>query len=217
MLSQTEAISGLGGIGKTQTALEYAHRYRENYGAVLWVTAETEQTLNTGFSDIARILELAEKDGDPYQRKAIVHWLQSQQHWLLIFDNADNPDLLRDFLPRQHRGDVLLTSRAWVFDSLGLFIQPIELEELSSGDATPTWTRPLARIRSFKPEAWARELAPHRRALRPARPRSRRRGPTAPPPSSSSSEASIYYRFAEMSLLVGLRASARALQRAADG
>lgn len=135
MLSQTEAISGLGGIGKTQTALEYAHRYRENYGAVLWVTAETEQTLNTGFSDIARILELAEKDGDPYQRKAIVHWLQSQQHWLLIFDNADNPDLLRDFLPRQHRGDVLLTSRARVFDSLGLFIQPIELEELSSGDA----------------------------------------------------------------------------------
>src|SRR6266566_481979 len=44
-LSQPQAISGLGGIGKTQTAIEYAYRYRDEYNAIFWLKAESRETL----------------------------------------------------------------------------------------------------------------------------------------------------------------------------
>ena len=46
-----QAISGLGGIGKTQTAVEYAYRYRDEYKAVLWLNAESPLSLNTSFRE----------------------------------------------------------------------------------------------------------------------------------------------------------------------
>jgi hypothetical protein len=48
-LSQPQAISGLGGIGKTQTAVEYVYRYRAEYSAVLWVRAESQESLISSF------------------------------------------------------------------------------------------------------------------------------------------------------------------------
>jgi len=58
-----QAISGLGGIGKTQTAVEYAYRYRDEYKAVLWLNAESPLSLKTGCGDIARQMPL------PYDKK----------------------------------------------------------------------------------------------------------------------------------------------------
>src|SRR5437764_11320266 len=52
-LSQPQAISGLGGIGKTQLAIEYAYRYRSEYQAVLWARAETTEALNASYTEIA--------------------------------------------------------------------------------------------------------------------------------------------------------------------
>jgi hypothetical protein len=57
-LSQAQAISGLGGIGKTQIAIEYAYRYRHEYQAVLWVRAESRETLTSSYSVIANLLDL---------------------------------------------------------------------------------------------------------------------------------------------------------------
>src|SRR5207249_3255748 len=121
-LSQAQAISGLGGIGKTQTAVEYAYRYRQDYRAVLWVVAETEQSLSTGFAALARLLHLPETDAPDQDqlRQAVQSWLEANEGWLLVFDNADEPSLLRPYLPRQHRGHVLLTSRAQIFQAAGL-------------------------------------------------------------------------------------------------
>src|SRR5262249_7717725 len=53
-LVQAQAITGLGGIGKTQTAVEYAYRYRDEYKAVLWLNAESALALNTGSAELAR-------------------------------------------------------------------------------------------------------------------------------------------------------------------
>jgi len=60
-LTQAQAISGLGGIGKTQTAVEYAYRYRDEYRCVLWINAATRDELITSFVELAALLNLPER------------------------------------------------------------------------------------------------------------------------------------------------------------
>jgi tetratricopeptide (TPR) repeat protein len=132
----TQAISGLGGLGKTQTAIEYAYRHRNDYTSVFWVRADSSLALSTGFVEIARLLNLPEKDAQSPDDavRAVRLWLENNSGWLLIFDNADAPELLRGFRPRNAKGHILLTSRAQVFDTLGI-VKPIEIEAMSPEDA----------------------------------------------------------------------------------
>jgi tetratricopeptide (TPR) repeat protein/MinD-like ATPase involved in chromosome partitioning or flagellar assembly len=118
----TQAIYGLGGIGKTHTAIEYAHRHRDDYRAVLWVNAGTRDALVSDFVAIARLLDLPERDVQ--DRNLIVgsvrRWMETNDDWLLIFDSADEPRLIQPFLPRNPEGRILLMSRTQVFQSLGI-------------------------------------------------------------------------------------------------
>lgn len=129
------AIHGLGGVGKTQTAIEYAHRYRKHYRFVLWVGAEQEASLAAAYLSIARELELVEPRADlETAQQAIKAWLSSEEGWLLVFDNADEPGLLRAYLPSVRMGGkVLLTSRAKIFTDVGINepfrVQTMEPEE----------------------------------------------------------------------------------------
>src|SRR5215470_2414641 len=61
-LSHPQGISGLGGIGKTQTALEYAYRYRAEYDAVFWVRADSVASLTSSLVELAHVLQLPERD-----------------------------------------------------------------------------------------------------------------------------------------------------------
>ena len=123
------ALVGLGGIGKTQTAVEFSYRYRHDYNAVLWVKAESRESLLSDFVTIAQLLDLSEKQ-EKEQRlifKAAKCWFKDHSGWLLIFDNADDLEMVRDFLPSGGKGHILLTTRA---HATGRIARRIEVEKM---------------------------------------------------------------------------------------
>jgi tetratricopeptide (TPR) repeat protein len=128
-ISQPQAVSGLGGVGKTQLALEYAYRYYQDYDAVLWTRADTQEALISGFVAFAALLQLPQQEERDQLKivQAVKHWLTSHTRWLLILDNADDLKLVRDFLPPAGRGHTLLTTRA---ASMGRLAHPIEVDAL---------------------------------------------------------------------------------------
>ncbi len=130
-LTQPQAISGLGGIGKTQTAIEYAYRYRSDYHYTFWVKADTHETLTSDFTTIAGHLNLREKDAQDQTLivRAVKCWLEANSNWLLIFDNADDLKMVYDYLPAGEKGHILLTTRAY---SMGGIAKRVEIEKMDS-------------------------------------------------------------------------------------
>jgi tetratricopeptide (TPR) repeat protein len=114
-IALVQAITGLGGAGKTQVAIEYAHRHRHHYRVIWWLRAETPETLLEDLAALATPLGLTvPTDAPPAEVAATVRReLENTPGWLLVFDNADSLDVIRDHLP--DRGHVLITSRnpAW--------------------------------------------------------------------------------------------------------
>ncbi len=126
---QIWAISGLGGIGKTQLVVEYAYRHRGDYQAILWVTASSHAAFIADFVMLATPLDLPEQheqDQDTVVR-AVKRWLDANNGWLLILDDVDNLEMIVDFLPAHGTGEVLLTTR---LQALGTVAQRISVEKM---------------------------------------------------------------------------------------
>ncbi|NUT36621.1 MAG: tetratricopeptide repeat protein [Hamadaea sp.] len=106
------ALHGMGGIGKTQIALEYAHRYRSAYDVVWWVRSDPSTFVDTEIADLGARLGVSQQ---PTVRETANATLQALERgepyarWLLIFDNAEDIARIESFVPRG--GHVLITSR----------------------------------------------------------------------------------------------------------
>jgi tetratricopeptide (TPR) repeat protein len=109
----TQAISGLGGVGKTQLSIEYSYRYAADYDIVWWIRAEEPTTLADDYARLAWKLGLQEKDAADQTIiiEAVRGQLSRSTNWLLIFDNArDRTDVI-NYLPQGGAGHVIITSR----------------------------------------------------------------------------------------------------------
>ncbi len=113
------AVYGLGGIGKTRAAIEYAHRHADDFTALLFVRADSPAGLQQNLASLCApaVLDLPEKEAreTEIQVAAVLRWLQQHPGWLLIFDNVDSEDAaqavedLRSQLSAS--GQFLVTSR----------------------------------------------------------------------------------------------------------
>lgn len=143
----------LGGIGKTEIAIEYTFSRKPQFDAIFWVNADTAQKTAAGLSEIARELGLEDSDSnnDPVATREIVKgWMANpliqttsdtmspvkEVSWLLIFDNADDPEILDDYWPVTGTGAVLTTSRNpiakdGVYTLTGVDLPPLPSDEAS--------------------------------------------------------------------------------------
>lgn len=133
-LSQSTVLSGLGGIGKTAVAIEYAYRHAHDYTALFWVGAETAERLVSSFVTLAEILQVPERLDSDQQRvvNAVQRWLATHQDWLLIFDNVEDLEIVRPFVPTVPHGSILFTTRLQAVGTLASLV-PVETMGLAEG------------------------------------------------------------------------------------
>ncbi|QBD77678.1 helix-turn-helix domain-containing protein [Ktedonosporobacter rubrisoli] len=149
------ALSGLGGIGKTQIALEYTYRHFQEFTAVFWFSAETTETLFASFLGVAQQLQLAIK-GIREQINiinAVIQWLNMHRGWLLIFDNVENPEMLQHYLPTARSGSLLFTTR---LSDLAHLAPCFELEPLTEDEGVQLL---LCRSHLLSPESCQETLS----------------------------------------------------------
>lgn len=117
-ITQSEAISGLGGIGKTRLAVEHAWRCGDRYKAAWFVRADSPEGLRRGLAALASpaLLNLPERQAPAEEEivGAVLRWLRENPGWLLIFDNVDTKEAagaVLEILPSLSGGRILITSR----------------------------------------------------------------------------------------------------------
>jgi tetratricopeptide (TPR) repeat protein len=121
--SHALALHGLGGVGKTQLALEYAYRQAADYDLIWWIPAEQPATIPTRLAELGQRLGLPASGDQTRTVAAVLDALRARDRWLLVFDNAEHPDDLADVWPADSGGHVLVTSRATDWDALAPLVQ----------------------------------------------------------------------------------------------
>jgi hypothetical protein len=142
------AVHGLGSVGKTRAALEYAWQHAGDYTALLFVSAPSVAELRANLAALVGVMgTTAEKASIDEQLAAVLDWLNAHPSWLLIVDNVDTEDAASEvqrLLARMRAGHVLITSR---IGNWSAGIEPLELDVLGPADAV----------------AYLLERTPHRR------------------------------------------------------
>lgn len=140
-LVQRQVLCGLGGVGKTRLAVEYAARFKDEYTALLFVVADSPGTLRRNLASLTGplVLNLTDVQNGPEEDRiaAALRWLADHPCWCLILDNVDDREAQRavtELFPRLSGGHVLITSRLgeseWSRD-----VEPLHLDVLAPADA----------------------------------------------------------------------------------
>jgi tetratricopeptide (TPR) repeat protein len=155
LTKHVQALYGMGGVGKTQVAVEFAHRYADRFKIVWWLRAEGPASVWIDYAALARRLGLEFAEDAPLEtvRHALRSYLSTRGDYLLIFDNADSAAAIRDFIPEPCRGAVLITSRS---PSWGSVARSTAIHGLTRDEAVQFLRRRTGRMES---DQSARKLA----------------------------------------------------------
>jgi hypothetical protein len=138
----TQTIAGLGGVGKSQLMLQFAHQHRQRYDITWWL--RVDEALAEDLLALGRQLHLpVETMEQPAAVQLVRNWLSgSDKRWLLLCDNADQtePRTLRQHLPGGRNGRILITSRSRNWRGLG---QVLPLDVFSEQEAADFWQERL--------------------------------------------------------------------------
>jgi tetratricopeptide (TPR) repeat protein len=150
----TQAVYGLGGVGKSELALQYAGTHRKDYGLVWWITAADAGQVEAGLAGLAgRLCPLVAVAGTTGDAAGwATGWLQAHDRWLLILDNVEDPADVEPLLGQLDDGYVIVTSRRdteW-----GRLADPVRLDVLG-----PAAAAQILILRTGQHDAAAREAA----------------------------------------------------------
>ncbi|MFI7606020.1 FxSxx-COOH system tetratricopeptide repeat protein [Micromonospora sp. NPDC049366] len=128
------ALRGMGGVGKTQIALEYVHRFRTAYDLVFWIEADPQIFVDSTLVDLGERMGLPEAANIPAAIRQVHDTLvrgDRYPRWLLVFDNVANYRAIEKFLPQGGRGHIIITARekTWEESAQTVEIIPFSREE----------------------------------------------------------------------------------------
>ncbi|MFH0809420.1 MAG: FxSxx-COOH system tetratricopeptide repeat protein [Pseudomonadota bacterium] len=151
------AIHGMGGVGKTQLALEYCYRHQEEYRPIWWLRAEEPATLAADYAALAAELDLPQKDQTDQNVviAAVRRWLTQNPGWLLVFDNARAAASLEEYIPNGASGHVIITSRNPEWEAVA---KPLEVPRLERPEAVEFLLKRTGQADRASAEALAKEL-----------------------------------------------------------
>jgi len=102
----------MGGVGKTQIALEYVYRYHIEYKVIWWVGADTNETLLQSANEfIKRDAPKKRKNTSEDIASLFRHWFENNPNWMIIYDNVDDFELIVPYLPKKMNGNIIFTTR----------------------------------------------------------------------------------------------------------
>ena len=133
-VKRVAAIHGLGGVGKTQVAVEYAYRFASEFQIVWWLSSDEPATLALMYSKLGQRLGMRFPEGAKLDdvRHHVRRVLNGRHDWLLIFDNAAGPEDVQNYIPQERTGQVLITSRN---PNWGSVARPFPLRGLKRAEA----------------------------------------------------------------------------------
>jgi tetratricopeptide (TPR) repeat protein len=108
------ALHGMGGIGKTQMAVEYIYQHLPDYDIIWWIQATQQAQIRAGLTELAQRLRLPGSSEANTAIPAVREALRIGRpfrKWLLVFDSAESPEMVRPFFPTNGPGEILITSR----------------------------------------------------------------------------------------------------------
>lgn len=124
------ALIGMPGVGKTQLARAYAHRYADEYDLLWLVNAAAPSAVPLQIAELLPIIGGQSSRDVDHDVEAVLRALRARGRWLLVFDDAESPDVVRPFAPTDAGGHVLVSSRnrAWRSFATPLLVEPLALE-----------------------------------------------------------------------------------------